>query len=235
MDLRVVEDPAAEVAGLLTEAARAGQDVVLTGGSTPGRAYELAAEAGEDWSGATVWWGDERCVAPDDERSNYKLARDTLLARLPEGRRPAAVRMEGERGPQAGADAYEAAMRERLGERPRFDLVLLGLGPDSHCASLFPGKPEPEMVDRLVVGVPEAGLEPFVPRVSLTLPALNAARLVVFMVTGASKAEAVVRAFGDPPDPVSPAARVRPDAGELLVLCDAAAAGGLDEPGGRGG
>ena len=235
MDLRVVEDPAAEVAGLLTEAARAGQDVVLTGGSTPGRAYELAAEAREDWSGATVWWGDERCVAPDDERSNYKLARDTLLARLPEGRRPAAVRMEGERGPQAGADAYEAAMRERLGERPRFDLVLLGLGPDSHCASLFPGKPEPEMVDRLVVGVPEAGLEPFVPRVSLTLPALNAARLVVFMVTGASKAEAVVRAFGDPPDPVSPAARVRPDAGELLVLCDAAAAGGLDEPGGRGG
>ena len=228
MELRVVEDPAAEVARLLTEAARAGQHVVLTGGSTPGRAYELAAQAGEDWSRATIWWGDERCVPPGDERSNYKLAHDTLLARLPEAGRPQAVRMEGERGPQAGADAYEAAVRERLGEAPRFDLVLLGLGPDSHCASLFPGKPGPEVTDRLVVGVPEAGLEPFVPRISLTLPALNAARRVVFMVTGASKAEAVARAFDDPPDPASPAARVRPGAGELLVLCDAAAAGGLD-------
>jgi 6-phosphogluconolactonase len=227
MDLRVLDDPAAEVARMLADAAQEGQHVVLTGGSTPGRAYERAAAAGVDWSGATLWFGDERCVAPDDDRSNFKLARETLLDRLPEGRRPEVLRMEGERGPHEGAEAYEAKLRERLGDTPAWDLLLLGLGSDAHCASLFPGKPEQGVTDRLAVGVPEAGLEPFVPRVTLTLPALNAAKRVVFMVTGASKAEAVRRAFGDPPDETSPAARVRP-AGELLVLCDPAAAGGLD-------
>jgi 6-phosphogluconolactonase len=134
--------------------------------------------------------------------------------------------MEGERGPEEGAAAYAALVRERLGERPAWDLLLLGLGPDSHCASLFPEKPEKDVTDRLVVGVPEAGFEPFVPRISLTLPALDAARRVVFLVTGEKKADAMRRAFGEPPDPASPAGRVRP-AGELIVLCDSAAAGGL--------
>jgi 6-phosphogluconolactonase len=226
MDLRVTEDPAAEMARMLTAAAAGGQHIVLTGGSTPGKAYERAAASGVNWAGATVWFGDERCVDPDDERSNFRLAHDTLLSRLPESARPQVLRMEGERGPEAGAEAYEALVRERLGEEPAWDLLLLGLGPDAHCASLFPGKGEKDVADRLVVGVPEAGLEPFVPRISLTVPALNAAKRVVFMVTGESKAEAVARAFGDPPDHASPAARVRP-AGELIVLCDAAAASGL--------
>jgi 6-phosphogluconolactonase len=226
MDLRVLDDPAAAVARMLTDAAVAGQQIVLTGGSTPGKAYEAAAAAGVDWSAATLWFGDERCVAPDDDRSNAKLAHDTLISRLPEARRPEVLRMEGELGPQDGAAAYETLVRDRLGEVPAWDLLLLGLGPDSHCASLFPDKGEKDVTDRLVVGVPEAGFEPYVPRISLTLPALNAAKRVVFLVTGAAKAEAMRRAFGDPPDPASPAGRVRP-AGELLVVCDPAAAGGL--------
>ena len=97
-----------------------------------------------------------------------------------------------------------------LGDDPQFGLMLLGLGPDAHIASLFPGRPETHVTDRLVVGVPEAGLEPFVPRISLTLPAIDAAAHKVFLVTGAGKVEAMRRAFGDAPDVESPAAHVRP-------------------------
>jgi len=219
-DLRVLDDPSAAAAELLVEAAEAGGHIVLTGGSSPKRAYELAA--GADWSRATVWFSDERCVPPDDEWSNFAMADAALLSRLASP--PRVMRMEGELGPDAGAGAYEAAVRERLGGEPRWDLLLLGLGPDAHTASLFPSKPEKDVTDRLVVGVPEAGMEPQVPRISLTLPALNAARHVVFLVTGEEKAQAVRRAFGDPPDLASPAARVRPSAGELTVLLDPAAA-----------
>jgi 6-phosphogluconolactonase len=227
VDLRVVDDPAPIVADMLAAAAAAGDQIVMTGGSTPRRAYELAARAQEDWSAATLWFGDERCVAPDDELSNYRLVHDALVARLAEAGRPEVVRMQGELGPEDGAGAYEAIVRERMGAQPRWDLLLLGLGPDSHCASLFPGKPQVEERARLVTGVELAGWEPQVPRITMTLPCLNAARRVVFLVTGAEKATAMRRAFGDPPDAASPAAHVRPPDGELLVLCDAAAAGGL--------
>ena len=159
MRIEVLDDPAAAVAELLV--ATAGH-VVLTGGSSPKRAYELAARG--DWSGKTVWFGDERCVPPDHEWSNYRMADEVLLSRLDP--RPEVLRMED-------ADAYEALVRERLGYEPRWDLLLLGLGPDSHTASLFPGKPEVNVTDRLVVGVPEAGMEPQVPRITLTLPALR--------------------------------------------------------------
>ena len=224
MEIRVVEDPAAPVASMLVETAARGGQIVLTGGSTPKRAYETAARAGEDWSRATVWFSDERCVPPTSGLSNFALADAALLGRLDRSVRPQVVRMEGELGPDAGAASYEAAVRERVGGDPRWDLVLLGLGPDAHCASLFPGKPEVAERARLVVGVPLAGMEPQVPRISLTLPALNAARMVVFLVTGADKAQAMRRAFGDPPERSSPAAHVRPPAGELLVLCDPPAA-----------
>ena len=134
------------------------------------------------------------------------------------------MRMEGELGPEAAAGVYEALVREHLGNDPRFDLVLLGMGPDAHVASLFPGKPELEETRRLVVGVPLAGMEPQVPRVTLTLPVLNRARVVDFLVAGADKAQAVARAFGDPPDPDAPAARVRPEDGSIFVFVDEAAA-----------
>jgi 6-phosphogluconolactonase len=220
-DLRVVDDPASELAGMLCEVAAAGGHIVLTGGSSPAKAYGLAAERGTDWSGATLWFGDERCVPPDHEWSNYSMAEATLLSRI--AARPTVHRMEGELGPEAGAGAYEAEIRESLGAEPRWDLLLLGLGPDAHTASLFPSKPEKDETSRLVVGVPEAGMEPQVARISLTVPALNAARHVVFLVTGESKREAVRRAFVDE-DPESPASRVRPPAGELTVLLDPAAA-----------
>jgi len=223
-ELRVVEDPAAEVARLIVAAVEAGGHVVLTGGSTPARAYEMAAGAGADWDATTVWFGDERCVPPDHPDSNYAMAESALLGRLDP--RPEVMRIEGELGPEAAAGAYESEVRSRLGDTPGWDLLLLGLGPDAHVASLFPGKPEAMADDRLVVGVPEAGMEPHVPRISLALPALNAARHVVFLITGADKAPAVARAFGDPPDPSSPAAHVRPE-GELSVLIDPAAAAEL--------
>jgi 6-phosphogluconolactonase len=221
MRIEVLDDPGAAVADLLVDAATAGGHIVVTGGSSPRAAYEQAAARGTDWSDVTVWFSDERCVPPDHELSNYGMVDRALLSRL--GRPPQVLRMKGERGPDEGAAAYEAELRER---EAKFDLVLLGLGPDSHVASLFPGKPEATVDDRLVVGVREAGMDPLVPRISLALPALNAARHVVFLVTGADKAPAVARAFGDPPDLSSPAAHLRPE-GELSVLLDPAAAADL--------
>ncbi len=222
-DIRVVDDPAAFVARLLNEAAAAGRHIVLTGGSTPKLAYEIAASSQPDWSKATVWWGDERCVAPTDERSNYGMAAAALLDRLPQERRPRIMRMEGEKGPQAGADAYETQVMQALGSQPRFDLLLLGLGGDGHMASVFPGKSALQERERIVVGVPEAGLEPFVPRITLTVPAINAAERIVFLVTGADKAPAVAKAFGSAQEAIVPAGLAR----DPLVVLDAAAAAEL--------
>ena len=221
------ENPAALVAEMLGEAAERGSQIVLTGGSTPKLAYEMVSRAGANWSGSTVWFSDERCVPPESALSNFRMANDALLGRINRDQRPLVMRMEGELGPDAGSASYEASVREHLGASPRWDLVLLGLGPDAHCASLFPGKPEVEERSRLVAGVELAGMEPQVPRITLTLPAFASARRIVFMITGKDKAKAVARAFGDSPDGTSPAAHVRPTAGELLVLLDPAAAKGL--------
>src|SRR5438034_1171475 len=160
--LHVLENPAAAVAELLAEAARQGDAIVLTGGSV-GPAYEAAAALEPDWSDASVWWGDERCVPPDDERSNYGLAKRTLLDRLE--REPDVHRIRGELQPADAAGEYEKAL-----EGVQLDLLLLGLGPDAHVASLFPGSPQLAEHDRLVTSGP-AGLEPYVDRVTLTLPA----------------------------------------------------------------
>src|SRR5215213_1666206 len=222
--ISVVEDPGAAVEERLSAVAEAGGHLVLTGGSTPRRAYSLAAERDADWSRATVWFSDERCVPPDDENSNFGMADRALLSRL--SRPPRVMRIEGELGYEAAAGAYDALLREQLGPEPRFDLILLGVGPDAHVASLFPGKPALEETARLAAPVPLAGLDPQVPRVTLTFPVINAARQVDVLVTGADKADAVARGFGDPPDPDAPASRVRP-AGSLCVYLDEAAAGRL--------
>ena len=153
------------------------------------------------------------------------MARARAALRL--SRPPTVARIQGELGAEAAAGAYEALLRERMGPDPRFDLILLGMGPDSHVASLFPGKPELEEHGRFAAAVPLAGMEPQVPRVTLTLPVLNAAREVAFLVAGADKADAVARAFSEPPDPDAPAARVRPPAGSLYVFLDEAAAAKL--------
>src|SRR4051794_41807702 len=148
VDISVVaypEQAARLAAERLAEQARAGGHMVLTGGSTPRLAYELAAMLEPDWSRVELWWGDERCVPPDDERSNYGLAKKTLLDRL-QAKPKRVHRIRGEDEPPAAAAAYE---QELIGTT--LDLLLLGLGPDGHVASLFPHSPGLAETERLVI------------------------------------------------------------------------------------
>jgi 6-phosphogluconolactonase len=215
VDFVICDDPAEQLGGALSGRGLAGQTIVLTGGSTIGRAYERAAES-RDWSASTLWWGDERCVPPDDERSNYGLARRTLLDRLE--KQPAVHRIRGELDPAEAAEEYE---RELAGVE--IDLLLLGLGPDGHVASLFPGSPQLAIRDRLVTSGPP-GLEPRVDRVTLTVPALLSARETWFLVTGEEKAETVARAFRGPIAEAVPASLVRRGNGKITAFLDHAAA-----------
>jgi 6-phosphogluconolactonase len=216
--LHLEDDPARRVAELLAAAARAGETIVLTGGTSVGGAYELAATLEPDWSNASVWWGDERCVPPEDERSNYLLAKRTLLDRLE--RKPDVHRIRGELQPADASGEYEKAL-----EDVDLGFLLLGLGPDAHIASLFPGSPQLDERERLVTSGP-AGLEPFVDRVTMTLPALLSARQTVFLVTGADKADAVRRAFRDEISDHAPASLLRRGTAPIDVFLDAAASGG---------
>ena len=134
-------------------------------------------KADADWSSATVWFSDERMVPPDHPDSNFAMASPRAARRGSRARRWWRA-SSGELGAEAAAGAYEALLRERMGSDPRFDLILLGMGPDAHVASLFPGKPELEEVGRFAAPVPLAGMEPQVPRVTLTYPVLNGAREV---------------------------------------------------------
>src|SRR3954462_1054389 len=147
---------------MLAEAARAGPHICLAGGSTPKLAYEQAASLESDWSRATLWWGDDRCVPPDDELSNYRLARESLLDALPGERGPVVHRIPGEQGPHAGAESYERELRAAFGSDrvPRLDVMLLGLGPDAHVASLYPGQDTLDVSARAAGGVEQAGWEP---------------------------------------------------------------------------
>jgi 6-phosphogluconolactonase len=219
-DLHIVEDPTAAVGELLAEQAGRGGSIVLTGGSSPANAYRRAAELRPDWSRVTLWWGDERCVPPDDERSNYRLAKETLLDHL-EAPPRAVHRIRGEAPPAEAAAELDAALANTT-----LDFLLLGLGPDGHMASLFPGSPQLDVTDRRATDGP-AGLEPWVHRVTLTVPSIQSASRVVFLVTGAAKAEAVARAFlGDiSPDVPASLARLAPT---LEVFLDTAAGSRLN-------
>ncbi|MFL5896416.1 MAG: 6-phosphogluconolactonase [Thermoleophilaceae bacterium] len=222
-DVQITNELTEDAARLVADAAEAGAHIVLTGGSTPKNAYTRAAELGADWSRCELWFGDERCVEPDHEQSNYKMARDSLLSKV----EPRAVhRMQGELGPGDGAVSYERELAGVFGDGavPSLDLILLGIGPDGHCASLFPNNPELGIRDRWVAGVEQPGMAPLVPRITLTLPVLNAGKRVVFLVSGEEKAEAVARAFGsDRQTPDVPSSLVDPS-GDLVLLCDQAAA-----------
>lgn len=210
--------------------------VALSGGSTPKALYtslatDEALRAGVPWAGCEFFWGDERHVPPDDVASNYRMAHEAMLARVPVG--PGQVhRIKGEEADAARAAAdYEAELRRvfHLGPEgvPRFDLILLGLGPDGHTASLFPGTAALADETRLVVAnrVSQLATE----RITLTLPVLNNARRVIFLVEGAGKAAILKKVLQPVPGAERlPAGRVQPRDGTLVWLVDRAAAGTTD-------
>lgn len=201
----------------------------LSGGSTPASTYELMAERfrlSVDWKEVQFFWGDERCVAPDDPGSNYGMANRTMLSQL--GLRPDQIhRIRGEESPEEAARIYEEEIREFFGlgedEFPRFNLTLLGLGENVHTASLFPEIPALHETGRIAVPVEVDA--PQRHRVTLTAPAINNSARVMFLVAGTEKAEAVKSALEGPRDPNRfPAQLIAPSNGEVIWMLDRAAA-----------
>jgi 6-phosphogluconolactonase len=202
---------------------RGSAHLALSGGTTPGRAYELLASTLGDWSGVEVWFADERCVPPEDAESNYRLAVQTLLE--PAGVAAERVhRMAGELGPDEGASRYTEELRGRLGEDgapPVLDVVVLGIGPDGHVASLFPGAAELSAgEDAVCLGV-HTSPKPPPERITLSLAVLRAARSCLLIATGPSKADAVAAMLGEA-SPHVPASLLRRE--RLTVVLDDAAA-----------
>ncbi len=222
VELVVADDAEAasrHAAERLAAAARAGGHVALSGGSTPRRAYELAAELEPDWGRVDVWLSDERLVPADDERSNLRLVREALVDRL---RVPPRLHpVETSLAAPAAASAYAHAL-----ERVVLDLALQGLGGDGHTASLFPDAASLDERDAAAVAAP-AGLEPWVERVTMTVPFLTRAREIVYLVLGADKADAARRAFVEPPSAVTPASLVRSATGRTVAILDPPAASRL--------
>jgi 6-phosphogluconolactonase len=198
-------------------AARGAFNLALSGGNTPKPVFEAFAKRDIDWSKVVITFGDERCVPPDDEQSNYLMARRTLLDAIPI---PAAnvLRMKGEIAPAEAAREYEAELRARAGGGVfRHDLILLGMGPDGHTASLFPGTPALAERERLVV-------ENYVPKMSMwritfTYPLIDAARHVCFLVNSAGKDAILDEVFSGTSD--YPCAAVAPTDGRLTWLLGA--------------
>jgi 6-phosphogluconolactonase len=204
--------------------------VALTGGSGPVRAYRLLGEeplrSRIPWQGVHLFWGDERCVPPGHARSNFRMANEAFIARVPIP--PENVhRMRGELPPSKGAEAYAEEMAAFFGPGvPRFDLIHLGVGPDGHIASLFPFTDALRERDRVVTTNLHVPLGE--PRITLTLPVLNEAARIELPVLGADKAPIVWTVLRGPIDPFRfPAQFVRPLDGEMVWMVDAGAAGRL--------
>jgi 6-phosphogluconolactonase len=210
---------------------RGAAHLALSGGSTPARTYELLAGELDDWRGVELWFADERCVGPQDEESNFRLAKETLLDAA-KGLAPQGVhRMLGELGPEDGAERYEQELRvhapaQSAGEGqpakpPALDVIVLGIGPDGHVASLFPGAPTLDADEQqLCLGVHDSPKPP-PQRITLTMPVLHAAKRCVLLATGTSKADAVNAMLGESSRHV-PASLLR--RGRLSVIVDDAAA-----------
>jgi 6-phosphogluconolactonase len=209
--------------------------IALSGGSTPAELYRRLASPPAvervNWPAVQVFFGDERCVPPGHPESNYGMVRRTLLEGAPVPNENV-HRMAGELPPAVAATMYEdelrAVFRIPHDAVPRFDLILLGMGPDGHTASLFPGTAALHEWQRLVVAnhVPQLNTD----RLTLTFPVLNNGRQVAFLVTGADKAEALAGVLEGPPTPDRyPAQAVRPTDGRLVWLMDKAAAAKLSQ------
>jgi 6-phosphogluconolactonase len=234
IDIQVVDDPAQVCADALSAAVATGENVVLTGGSTPKRAYELAAaQQPQEWQGAKLWFTDERCVEPDNDLSNFAMVKQALLDPLEVAGVEVGFcrRILGERGYEQGAIEYEREL-EHVGGGPgaiRFELVLLGVGSDGHICSMFPGQESLSERSRFAFGVPHAGLEPFVPRVTMTFTALSHAKRVIVLATGASKADPIAAAFAEdaPHTTDIPASLLSEHVDEIVVLLDDEAASRL--------
>lgn len=197
----------------------------LTGGSSAGPVYTRLAGMLESWDGVHLWWGDERCVAPDDDEANFKIAVGALIE-------PAGIgadfvhRMRGELGPDAGAEAYAAELSEHVEARaddgmPVLDVIDLGLGPDGHVCSLFPEHPALDVAAASVVGIADSPKPP-PERVTLTLPVLRAARRCLLHTSGADRRDAIDALLGEP-SPATPASLL--ERARLTVVIDDAAAG----------
>ena len=239
VDLRRLTTPqdlfqaaAEEVIRVATDAiAKRGRfTLALSGGSTPKNLYTLiAANAGNSlsWEQTVFFWGDERYVPPDDPDSNYRMVRESLLSKVPV---PAAnvfpIPTENPNA-AAAAEAYEQTLKKFFGlapgEFPRFDLILLGMGPDGHTASLFPETAALQEKSRLVVANWVEKLK--TSRITFTLPVLNAGRCVVFLVSGGDKAAVLHEVLeGDGPAEKYPSKLVRPSDGKPIWFVDRAAA-----------
>jgi 6-phosphogluconolactonase len=215
----------------MTKSTSTNYSIALSGGSTPAKIFRyIASEKAReiDWEKVQLFWGDERCVSPDDEQSNYNMTRVNLLDHItiPEKN---VFRVMGEYQPGKAMLHYRSVLDKNLQQKnglPQFDLVLLGLGDDGHTASIFPGD---ELSLRTndsceVASHPETGQK----RVSITMPVINNARMVVFLVTGAGKAAMVKNILGNAVFPEFPATHVNPSQGKLIWLLDHDAAKLLD-------
>ncbi len=206
--------------------------VALSGGSTPERLYRHLGQGdlakSVDWSRVHVWFGDERCVPPDHPDSNYRMAREAFLAKVPLPSRNV-HRIHGELTPEDAASRYALALVRELPERQgafgRFDLLMLGMGADGHTASLFPGTPALTERERPAVAVYVEKLDSW--RVTITYPLIERAREIMLLVSGAAKAEVVAQVLSGQGD-AYPVARVRAVEGELVWWLDRAAAARLE-------
>jgi 6-phosphogluconolactonase len=217
VQLTVAADPeeaALRAAAAMAAVARTGGAISLAGSNTPRRTYELlAAEPGIDWSRVELWFGDERCVPPDDPDSNYRTAAETLISRI-DIRERNVHRIRGEDDPEVAAAAYATAI-----DGVALDLALLGLGPDGHTASLFPGDPALDVRDRAAVAVTASKPPPR--RITLTLPVFERAVSILILAPGESKAEAIAAVLRGP-DRRYPASLLPAD--RTTILTDAAGA-----------
>jgi 6-phosphogluconolactonase len=195
--------------------------IALAGGSTPRRAYELLAPMQRMWTHVHLWLGDERCVPEGDDQANATMLDTALLRHLRAAIGPRLHRVRGELGPEDAAWLYGSEVVRAMGERPVFDLVLLGLGEDGHSASLFPGHPATAALVAPVVGV-RAAPKPPPERVTMTLPVLRRARYTALLASGPAKADALARVRAR--DPELAAGRLEDALDE--IICDEAAAGG---------